>query len=72
VSHPTALSPRVVNIFRGRRYEYCDIANRPNPAAGHVKGLEVRFLELDHVTLRYHFAGAGKESDELVDLRGKT
>ena len=52
-------------------FSLVDITNLKSPDAGHVEGLDVRFLEHDHITLRFRFMGAGKESDELIDLRRK-
>jgi hypothetical protein len=52
-------------------FSLVDITNLRSPAAGHVDGLEVRFLAPDHTTLRFRFKGEGKESDELIDLRRK-
>jgi hypothetical protein len=52
-------------------FSLVDITNLRSPTAGHVQGVEVRFLGPDHVTLRFRFTGEGKESDELVDLRRK-
>jgi hypothetical protein len=50
-------------------FSFVDITNLRSPTAGHVHGLEVRFLEADHITLKFHFKGDGKDSDELIDLR---
>jgi hypothetical protein len=52
-------------------FSFVDITNLSSPTAGHVQGLEVRFLAADHITLRFRFTGDGKESDELVDLKRK-
>jgi hypothetical protein len=52
-------------------FSFVDITNLRTPTAGHVEGLEVRFLETDHIALLFRFKGDGKESDELVDLRRK-
>lgn len=53
-------------------FSFVDITNLSSPNAGHVDGLEVRFLGADHVTLRFHFTGDGKGSDELIDLKRKS
>jgi len=50
-------------------FSFVDITNLRSPTAGHVHGLEVRFLEPDHLTLKFHFHGGDKDSDELIDLR---
>jgi hypothetical protein len=52
-------------------FSFVDITNLRAPSAGHVEGLEVRFLEPDHIALLFRFKGDGKESDELIDLRRK-
>ena len=50
-------------------FSFVDITNLRSPTAGHVRGLELRFLDPDHIKLRFLFTGDGKESDELVDLK---
>ena len=52
-------------------FSFVDVTNLRTPTAGHVEGLDVRFLDADHITLRFLFKGDGKESFELVDLRRK-
>jgi len=53
-------------------FSFVDITNLSSPRAGHVNGLEIRFLAPDHITLLFRFTGDGKESDELIDLKRKT
>ena len=66
------LKATVIDLAKGElTFSFVDITNLQSPTAGHVEGLEVRFLEPDHITLRFRFMGAGKENDELVDLRRK-
>jgi len=55
----------------GITFSFVDITNLSSPAAGHVNGLDVRFLAADHITLQFHFTSNGKGADELVDLRRK-
>jgi len=50
-------------------FSFVDVTNLRSPTAGRVHGLEVRFLDADHITLKFHFKGDGKDSDELIDLR---
>jgi len=52
-------------------FSFVDITNLRSPDAGHVHGLEVRLLDRDHITLRFHFKTGDKDSDELVDLKRK-
>jgi len=52
-------------------FSFVDITNLRSPTAGHVDGLELRFLAPDHITVRFRFVGDGKQSDELIDLRRK-
>jgi len=66
------LKATAVDLDRGQiTFSFVDITNLRSPTAGHVQGLEVRFLGADHVTLRFHFVADGKDSDELIDLRRK-
>ena len=52
-------------------FSFVDITNLRSPSAGHVQGLDVEFLASDHIKLQFHFVAAGKERDELLDLRRK-
>ena len=52
-------------------FSFVDVTNLASPQAGHVHGFEIQFLSPDHITLKFHFVGAGKESDELIDLTRK-
>lgn len=53
-------------------FSFVDITNLRSPTAGHVEGLDVRFLGPNHVTLRFHFKANGKDADELIDLTRNT
>lgn len=55
----------------GVTFSFMDITNLNSPGGGHVRGLDIRFLAPDHVTLLFHFVSNGKEKDELVDLKRK-
>jgi len=63
----TAIDPDGKRIL----FSFVDITNLRSPTAGHVHGLEVRFLEADHITLRFQFKSGDKDSDELIDLHRK-
>lgn len=52
-------------------FSFVDITNLRSADAGHVHGFEIQFLAPDHITLRFHFLGGGKQSDELIDLKRK-
>jgi hypothetical protein len=52
-------------------FSFVDITNLRSPDAGHVHGFDVRFLDHDHINLRFHFKSGEKDSDELIDLRRK-
>ena len=53
------------------KFSFVDATNMRAPTAGHVSGLEVRFLAADHITLRFQFVAEGRNSDELIDLQRK-
>jgi hypothetical protein len=53
------------------RFSFVDITNLRSPSAGHVSGLEIRFLESDHINITFQFTSEGKDALELVDLRRK-
>ena len=64
------LKARRIDLDRGiLEFSFVDITNAPSPDAPHVHGLEIRFLDADHVTLTFLFTSAGKESREHIDLR---
>lgn len=50
-------------------FSFVDITNLSSPKAGHVQGLDMKFLAADHITLQFHFVSDGKVKDELLDLR---
>jgi hypothetical protein len=52
-------------------FSFVDITNLSSPKAGHVQGLDLKFLAADHITLQFHFASNGTVRDELLDLRRK-
>jgi len=52
-------------------FSFVDITNLRSPGAGHVEGLDVKFLGADHITLQFHFVSDGKVRDELLDLKRK-
>ena len=53
------------------RFSFVDITNLRSPSDGHVSGLEIRFLEPDHINITFQFTSNGKDAFELVDLRRK-
>jgi hypothetical protein len=67
------LKASAIDLDKGQvTFSFVDITNLRSPTAGHVHGLEIRFLDPNHITLRFLFTGDGKESEELIDLqRGK-
>ena len=52
-------------------FSFVDITNLSSPTAGHVDGLDLRFLAPDHINLRFHFIANGKSREELLDLSRK-
>jgi hypothetical protein len=61
----TAFGPNNSSI----RFSLVDITNLGSPGAGHIDGVEMRFLAADHITLHFYFVAEGKEKDELLDLK---
>jgi hypothetical protein len=54
-------------------FSFIDATNLPSLSVPHVHGLEVRFLDTDHVTLTFLFQSGDKESRERIALtRAKT
>lgn len=52
-------------------FSFVDITNLRSPEAGHVHGADLRFLDANHINLRFHFNSGDKDSDELIDLKRK-
>ena len=50
-------------------FDFVDITNLRSPDAPHVHGLEIRFLDSNHVTVTFLFEGGGKESRERISLQ---
>jgi hypothetical protein len=50
-------------------FDFVDITNLRGPDAPHVHGLEIRFIDSDHITVTFLFQGGGKESREQVSLQ---
>lgn len=55
----------------GITFSFVDITNLRSPKAGHVQGLDMKFLAADHITLQFHFVSDGKIRDEMLDLTRK-
>jgi hypothetical protein len=50
-------------------FSFVDITNLHSSEAGHVVGLELRFLAPDHIKLAFRFQGGGKTAFERIDLK---
>jgi hypothetical protein len=50
-------------------FGFVDITNLRLPDAPHVHGLEIRFIDSNHVTLTFLFQSGGKESRERISLQ---
>jgi hypothetical protein len=49
-------------------FQFVDITNLANPGAPHVSGLELRFVDIDKITIIFTFTVSGTESFEQIDL----
>jgi hypothetical protein len=47
---------------------FVDATNLPSQDAGHVHGLEMRFVDADHIILSFIFHGGGQPSTERIEL----
>lgn len=52
-------------------FSFVDITNLSSPTAGHVQGVDLKFLTADHLILEFHFMSDRKVRDELLDLKRK-
>jgi hypothetical protein len=50
-------------------FDFVDITNLRSPDAPHVHGLEIRFLDADHMTLTFLFQSGSQESRERITLK---
>jgi len=70
VQNQPRLKARQIDLAKGIvDFEFVDATNLSSPDAPHVYGLEMRFLNADHITLAFLFEGGGKRSKESIDLR---
>jgi hypothetical protein len=49
-------------------FQFVDITNLTGPDAAHVKGIELRFTNIDKVTILFTFTMSGIDSFEQIDL----
>jgi hypothetical protein len=49
-------------------FSFVDATNLSSPNAPHVHGLEIRFLDSDHITLTFLFQSGSKEGRERIAL----
>ncbi len=64
------LKARQIALAKGvLDFDFVDATNLRSPDAPHVYGLEMRLLNVDHITLAFLFEGSGKRSKELIDLK---
>jgi hypothetical protein len=58
-----------IDIAKGTvDFSFIDATNLPSLSAPHVHGLEIRFLDTDHISLTYLFQSGSKESRERIAL----
>jgi len=50
-------------------FGFVDITNLKKPDAPHVDGLEIRFIDSNHLTVTFLFQSGGKESREKISLQ---
>jgi hypothetical protein len=64
------LKASTIDLDRGVvDFAFVDATNLRSPAAAHVRGLEIRLVDDDHVTLTFRFEGGGQKSRERIALR---
>jgi hypothetical protein len=50
-------------------FTFVDATNLPSPDTPHVTGVEIRWIDAGHITIRFLFDAGAKRSQELLDLR---
>jgi hypothetical protein len=50
-------------------FGFVDITNLKSPDGAHVHGLEMRFVDSNHITMTFLFQSGSKESREHIDLK---
>jgi hypothetical protein len=58
-----------IDVVRGiLDFGFIDATNLSSPQAAHVHGLELRFIDTDHITITFLFQSAGRENREGIAL----
>jgi len=63
------LKARTIDLARGVvDFAFVDATNLRSPREAHVRGVEIRLVDADHLTLTFLFEGGGQKSRERIDL----
>jgi hypothetical protein len=64
------LKARQIDLAKGIiDFDFVDITNLRAPDAPHVRGLEMRLIDPNHLTITFLFQSGDKESRENIDLK---
>jgi hypothetical protein len=50
-------------------FSFVDATNLASPDAAHVEGVEIRWLDADHISVRFLFVAGTQRSRETLDLK---
>ncbi|MGH8093858.1 MAG: hypothetical protein ACREIF_10335 [Chthoniobacterales bacterium] len=68
-NQPRLKAEHIDNAGGSVDFGFIDATNMPSPDAPHVHGVELQFLDPDHLTLTFLFQSGGRESRERIELR---
>jgi hypothetical protein len=64
------LRARRIDLAKGSvDFSFVDATNLPSPDAPHVHGVEIRWLDANHIAIRFLFEAGAQHSQETLDLR---
>jgi len=67
-NQPRLKAERIDSAHGAIDFGFVDITNLKSADAPHVHGLELRLIDLNHITVTFLFQSGGKESRERIAL----
>jgi hypothetical protein len=68
-NQPRLRAQRIDMVQGVLEFSFVDATNLPSLDAAHVHGLEIRFIDADHIALTFIFHSGGHASNERIDLK---
>jgi hypothetical protein len=67
-NQPRLKAQRIDPLHKEVDFAFVDATNLKSPDAPHVRGLEWRMVDADHIRLTFLFEAGSKQSRELIQL----